>query len=63
MKRLFEGQHKLERKVVKLENDMISLAHITLEGLDNLQKELIKQGRHIRNITARVKEWNMKCII
>ena len=55
MKRLFEGQHKLERKVVKLENDMISLAHITLEGLDNLQKELIKQGRHIRNITARVK--------
>ena len=34
---------------------MISLAHITLEGLDNLQKELIKQGRHIRNITARVR--------
>ena len=56
MKRLFEGQHKLERKVVKLENDMISLAHITLEGLDNLQEELVKQGRHIRNITARVKK-------
>ena len=38
MKRLFEGQHKLEKKVVKLENDMISLAHITMEGLDHLQK-------------------------
>ena len=55
MKRLFEGQHRLEKKVVKLENDMISLAHITMEGLDHLQKELVKQGRHIRNITARVK--------
>ena len=28
MKRLFEGQHRLEKKVVKLENDMISLASL-----------------------------------
>ena len=55
MKRLFEGQHRLEKKVVKLEDDMISLAHITMQGLEYLQKELVKQGRHIRNITARVK--------
>ena len=55
MKRLFEGQHRLEKKVVKLENDMISLAHITMQGLEHLQNELIRQGRHIRNITARVK--------
>ena len=55
MKRLFEGQHRLEKKVVKLENDMISLAHITMHGLEHLQNELIRQGRHIRNITARVK--------
>ena len=55
MKRLFEGQHRLEKKVFKLENDMISLAHITMQGLEHLQNELIRQGRHIRNITARVK--------
>ena len=55
MKRLFEGQHRLEKKVVKLEDDMISLAHITMQCLEHLQNELVKQGRHIRNITARVK--------
>ena len=56
MRKLFEGQHRLEKKVVKLENDMISLAHVTIEGLEHLQSELVKQGRHIRNITARVKK-------
>ena len=33
IKRLFEGQHRLEKKVVKLENDRISLAHITMQRL------------------------------
>ena len=56
MKKLFEGQHRLEKKVVKLENDMMSLAHITIEELDHLQGELVRQGRHIRNLTARVKK-------
>ena len=55
LKRLFEGQHRLEKKVVKLDNDMISLVHTTMEGLEHLQNELVRQGRHIRNITARVK--------
>ena len=55
MKKLFEGQYRLEKKVVKLENDMISLAHITMQGLEHLQNELVVQGRQIRNITARVK--------
>ena len=55
MKRLFEGQHRLQNKVVKLENDMISLAHITMQGLEHLQNELVVQGRQIRNITASVK--------
>ena len=35
---------------------MISLVHITIEGLEHMQSELVKQGRHIRNITARVKK-------
>ena len=26
-----------------------------MEGLEHLQNELVRQGRHIRNITARVK--------
>ena len=56
MEKLFEGQHRLEKKVVKLENDMISLVHITTEGLEHLQSELVRQDRHIRNITARVKK-------
>ena len=35
---------------------MISLVHITIEGLEHLQGELVRQGRHIRNLTARVKK-------
>ena len=42
--------------MVKLENDMISLAHITIKALEQLQDELVRQGRHIRNLTARVKK-------
>ena len=56
MKKLFEGKHRLEKKVVKLENDMISLAHITIEGLEHLHGETVRQGRHIRNLKARVKK-------
>ena len=59
MKRLFERQHKLENKVVRLENDMISLAHIAIKGLEHLQGKLIRQGIHIRNLTARVKKIEM----
>ena len=59
MKQLFEKQHRLENKVVKLEEDMISLVHITIEGLEHLQGELVRQGKHIRNLTARVKKVEM----
>ena len=59
MKKLFERQHNLENKVVRLEEDMISLAHVAIEGLEHLQGELIRQGRHIRNLTARVKKIEM----
>ena len=52
MKKLFEGQHRLEKKVVKLENDMIPLVHITTEGLEHLQGELVRQGRHIRKFNS-----------
>ena len=55
MKKLFEQQHHLENKVVRLEDDMISLAHVAIEGLQHLQGELIRQGRHIRNLTLRVR--------
>ena len=36
MKKLFEQKHHLENKVVKLEDDMISLAHVAIEGLHHL---------------------------
>ena len=55
MKKMFEQQHHLENKVVRLEDDMTSLAHGALEGLQHLQGELIRQGRHIRNLTSRVR--------
>ena len=55
MKKLFEQQHHLENKVVRLEDDMISLAHVAIEGLQHLQGELIRQGRHIRKLTSRVR--------
>ena len=45
----------MENKVVRLEEDMISLAHVAIEGLQHLQGELIRQGRHIRNLIARVR--------
>ena len=54
MKKLFEQKHHLENKV-KLEDDMISLAHVAIEGLQHLQGELIRQWRHIRNLTSRVR--------
>ena len=44
MKKLFERQHKLENKVVELEKNMISLAHLTIEGLEHLQNVLVRQG-------------------
>ena len=51
MKKLFEQKHHLENKVVRLEDDMISLAHVAIEGLQHLHGELIRQGRHIKNLT------------
>ena len=56
MKRLFERQHKLENKVVQLEKEMISLAHVAIEGLEHLQDELVRKGKHIRNLTPRVRK-------
>ena len=56
---MFERQHKLENKVVELEKDMISLAHVTIDGLEHLQDELVRQGKHIRNLTARVRKMEL----
>ena len=58
MKRLFK-QHHLENKAVRLEDDMISLAHVAIEGLQHLQGELIRQGRHIRNLTSKVRRFEI----
>ena len=38
---------------------MISLAHVVIEGLEHLQDELVRQGKHIRNLTARVRKIEM----
>ena len=56
MKQLFERQDKLENKVVELEKDMIPLAYVATEGLEHLQNELVRQGKHIRNLTGRVRK-------
>ena len=36
MKKLFEHQHHLENKVVRLEEDMMSLVHVAIKGLQHL---------------------------
>ena len=56
MKKLFGQQHHLENKVVRLEDryDIIN-AYVAIGGLQHLQSELIRQGRHIRNLTSRVR--------
>ena len=64
MKKLFEQQHHLSNRVIKLEDDMISLAQVAIEGLGHLQGELIRQGRHIKNLTSRVRrlEISLNCL-
>ena len=41
------NKYDLENKVVTLEDGMVSLAHVAIEGLQHLQCELIRKGRHI----------------
>ena len=38
---------------------MISLAKTTLKSLDHFQKELVRQGEHIKHLTNRVKHLEM----
>ena len=46
MKKLFDRQHKLENKVVKLEKEMMSLVYASIKGLEHLQDELVREGKH-----------------
>ena len=59
MKKLFERQTRLDNRVIQLENDMISLARTTLLNLDYFQKELVRQGEHIKHLTNKVKHIEM----
>ena len=59
MEKLFERQDKLNNRVTKLDNDMISLAKTTLLSLDHFQSELVRQGEHIKHLTNRVKHVEM----
>ena len=59
MEKLFERQNRLDNRVSGLDNDMISLARTTLKGLDHFQKELVRQGEHIKHLTNRMKHGEM----
>ena len=59
MEKLFERQNRLDNRVTRLDNDMISLARTTLMSLDHFQKELVRQGEHIKQLTNRVKHVEM----
>ena len=59
MEKLFERQNKLNNRVTKLDNDMILLARTYLMSLDHFQKELVRQGEHIKDLTNRVKHIEM----
>ena len=54
-----KDQDILNNRVTKLDNDMISLAKTTLLSLDHFQKELVRQGEHIKHLTNRVKHLEM----
>ena len=53
MEKLFERQDRLNNRVTKLDNDMISLARTTLMSSDHFQKELVRQGEYIKHLTNR----------
>ena len=59
MEKLLERQDILNNRVTKLDHDMISLAKTTLLSLDHFQKELVRQGEHIKHLTNRVKHVEM----
>ena len=59
MEILFERQNRLDNRVTRLDNDMISLARTTLISLDYFHKELVRQGEHIKHLTNRVKHVEM----
>ena len=59
MEKLFERQTRLDNRAIQLENDMISLARTTPMSLDHFQKELVRQGEHIKHLTNRVKHVEM----
>ena len=59
MEKLFERQNRLDNRLSRLDNDMISLAMTTLMSLDHFQKELVRQGEHIKHLTNRVKHVEM----
>ena len=51
MEQLFERQNKLNNRVTKLDNEMMSL--------DHFQKVLVRQGEHIKYLTNRVRNIEM----
>ena len=51
MEKLFKRQNKLENRVSRLDNDMISFARTTCKSLDHFQKELVRHGEHIKHLT------------
>ena len=59
MEKLFKRQNRLDNRVTRLDNDMISLTRTTLKSLDHFQKELVRQGEHIKHLTNRVKHVEM----
>ena len=63
IKKLFERQNRLDNRVTRCDNDMISLARTTLKSLDHFQKELVRQGEHIKHLTNRVKHVEIESIL
>ena len=59
MEKLFERTNKLNNRVKQLDNDIISLTTTTVMSLDHFQKELVRQGEHIKHLTNRVKHIEM----
>ena len=60
MKHLMKNQKKLNKKIMAVEDDMMSLTEATLKELEILKYDLSTTGMHIKYLTRQIREMEMK---
>ena len=60
MKHLIKNQKTLNRRIIAVENDMMSLTKATLKELELLRKDLRSTGMYIKHLTRQVRDMEMR---